>query len=286
LSDLAAGLKKMGGSGVIKGIGNMALAGPAFVLALPSIPFLLFMGKVGLKSLESNFKGLGKGLKHMSKALKGAAVMAVAGPAFAIATLAIPFLTFMGLMPMPMLAANFKFLGQGLKGLGKGFSSIMKGLLVLGLLGVAMIPAALAFSLLDGINPLSMLAFSISLGILGLAAAGLGMIMPMVLMGSLALAVLGLAIVPAAFAMSQLAGVDAATILGFAVGLGILGLAVAGMGFLIVGIALGAVAAKLLGPAIEPAVEALSKIKGVDPASILGFAAGLGFCGEGVRVNL
>ena len=276
LSDLAAGLKKMGGSGVVKGIGNMALAGPALLMAVPAIPFLLFMGKVGLKSLESNFKGLGKGLNNMAKSLKGAAVMAIAGPALGLATLAIPFLAFMGLMPMPMLAANFKFLGKGLSGLGKGFSSILKGLLVLGLLGVAMIPAALAFSLIEGIDPLGMLAFSVSLGILGLAAAGLGMIMPMVLMGSLALAVLGLAILPAAFAMSQLAGVDAGTIIGFAVGLGILGLAVAGMGFMIIGIGLGAIAAKLLGPAIEPAVEALANIKGVDGGTIISFAQGLG----------
>jgi len=276
LSDLAAGLKKMGSKGVIQGIGNMALAGPAFIMALPAIPFLLFMGKVSLKSLASNFKGLGQGLKNMSKSLKGAAVMAIAGPALGIATLAIPFLAFMGLMPLAMLATNFNFLGQGLKGLGKGFTSILKGLLVLGLLGVAMIPAALAFSLIKGIDPLSMLAFSVSLGILGLAAAGLGMIMPMVLMGSLALAVLGLAIVPAAFAMSQLAGVDAGTIIGFAVGLGILGLAVAGMGFMIIGIGLGAIAAKLLGPAIEPAVEALANIKGVDGGTIISFAQGLG----------
>jgi len=276
LSDLAAGLKKMGSKGVIQGIGNMALAGPAFIMALPAIPFLLFMGKVSLKSLASNFKGLGQGLKNMSKSLKGAAVMALAGPALGLATLAIPFLAFMGLMPLAMLATNFNFLGQGLKGLGKGFTSILKGLLVLGLLGVAMIPAALAFSLIEGIDPMGMLAFSVSLGILGLAAAGLGMIMPMVLMGSLALAVLGLAILPAAFAMSQLAGVDAGTILGFAVGLGILGLAVAGMGFMIIGIGLGAIAAKLLGPAIEPAVEALANIKGVDGGTIISFAQGLG----------
>lgn len=275
LSDLSDGLKKMGRKGVRKGIGNMALAGPALVLALPSIPFLLFMGKVGLKSLESNFEGLGKGLKHMSKALGGTAVMALAGPALLIATLAIPFLTFMGLMPMAMLAANFKFLGQGLSSLGKGMANIMKGLLVLGLLGIAMIPAALAFSLLDGINPLSMLAFSISVGILGLAAAGLGMIFPMVLLGSAALAILGLAIIPAAFAMSQLAGVDPAAIIGFAVGLGILGLAVAGMGFLIIGIGLGAIAAHLLGAAIVPAVEALSGLKGADPGAVSSFAVGL-----------
>jgi len=276
LKDLAAGLKAMGKGGVIKGIGNMALAGPALLLAVPAIPFLLFMGKVGLKSLKDNFKGLGKGLKFMDKSLKGAAIMALAGPALGLATLAIPFLAFMGLVPMAMLATNFQFLGTGLKSLGKGFSSILKGLLVLGLLGVAMIPAAFAFSLLEGIDPLSIIAFSLGIGVLALAAVGLGMVFPMVLLGSAALAILGLAIIPAAFAMSQLAGVDPATILGFAVGLGILALAVAGMGFMIIGIGLGAIAAKLLGPALEPVAEALQNIKGIDGGAIIAFGVGLG----------
>jgi hypothetical protein len=44
MKNLADGLKAMGASGVIQGVINLALAGPALVLALPSIPFFTIHG--------------------------------------------------------------------------------------------------------------------------------------------------------------------------------------------------------------------------------------------------
>lgn len=238
-------------------------------------------GKKG--GIKKKMQDLAAGLRSMGKGtFKGIAALALAGPALLLALPSIPFLMFMGLVPLAMLATNFKFLAQGLKSLGKGFSSILKGLLVLGLLGVAMIPAALAFGLLEGVDPMAMIAFSGSLAILGLAAAGLGFIFPMVALGSAALAILGIAIIPAAMAMSNLAGVDPAAITGFAVGLGLMAAAVAGMGFLLPAILLGALSAHALGFAIEPAVEALSGLSGIDPKGIIGFGVGLGLIGAAV----
>jgi hypothetical protein len=275
MQDLAAGLRAMG-KGTFKGILALALAGPALVVALPSIPFLLFMGMTPLAALSTNLTSLAKGLKALGKGtLMGVLALALAGPALALALPSIPFLMIMGLVPLAMLAVNFQSLATGLKSLGKGFGTILKGLLVLGLLGVAMIPAAYAFSLLSGVDAGAMLAFSVSLGILGLAAAGLGFIFPMVLLGSLALAVLGVAIIPAALAMGNLKGIDPAVIIGFGVGLTLIAAAVAGMGLMIVPIALGAVAAHLLGFAIKPAAAALSGLGGIDPATIIGFGIGL-----------
>ena len=275
MQDLAAGLRAMG-KGTFKGILALALAGPALVVALPSIPFLLFMGMTPLAALSANLTSLAIGLKALGKGtLMGVLALALAGPALALALPSIPFLMIMGLVPLGMLAMNFQSLATGLKSLGKGFGTILKGLLVLGLLGVAMIPAAYAFSLLSGVDAGAMLAFSVSLGILGLAAAGLGFIFPMVLLGSLALAVLGVAIIPAALAMGNLKGVDPAAIIGFGLGLTLIAAAVAGMGLMIVPIALGAVAAHLLGFAIEPAVAALSGLGGIDAESIIGFGIGL-----------
>ena len=275
MQDLAAGLRAMG-KGTFKGILALALAGPALVVALPSIPFLLFMGMTPLAVLSANFQSFATGLKALGKGtLMGVLALALAGPALALALPSIPFLMIMGLVPLGMLAMNFQSLATGLKSLGKGFGIILKGLLVLGLLGVAMIPAAYAFSLLSGVDAGAMLAFSVSLGILGLAAAGLGFIFPMVLLGSLALAVLGVAIIPAALAMGNLKGVDPAAIIGFGLGLTLIAAAVAGMGLMIVPIALGAVAAHLLGFAIEPAVAALSGLGGIDAESIIGFGIGL-----------
>jgi hypothetical protein len=71
LKSLAEGLKAMGDGKVFAGIGAVALAGPAFIVALPSIPFLLFMGKVKLKQLEENFTGLAAGLNSMSTTFMG-----------------------------------------------------------------------------------------------------------------------------------------------------------------------------------------------------------------------
>ena len=145
-----------------------------------------------------------------------------------------------------------------------------------------MIPAAFAFKLISDVDPMAMLAFSGSLVILGLAAAGLGLIFPMVALGSAALAILGIAIIPAAMAMSNLGGVDPAAIIGFAVGLGLMAAAVAGMGFLLPAILLGTLSAHALGFAIEPAVAALSGLSGIDPKGIIGFGTGLGIIGLAV----
>jgi hypothetical protein len=238
-------------------------------------------GKKG--GIKKKMQDLAAGLRSMGKGtFKGIAALALAGPALLLALPSIPFLLFMGLVPLAMLATNFKFLASGLKSLGKGFSSILKGLAVLALLGVAMIPAAFAFKLISDVDPMAMLAFSGSLVILGLAAAGLGLIFPMVALGSAALAILGIAIIPAAMAMSNLGGVDPAAIIGFAVGLGLMAAAVAGMGFLLPAILLGTLSAHALGFAIEPAVAALSGLSGIDPKGIIGFGTGLGIIGLAV----
>ena len=249
--------------------------------ALPSADKLGAGGKKG--GVKKKMQDLAAGLRSMGKGtFKGIAALALAGPALLLALPSIPFLLFMGLVPLAILATNFKFLASGLKSLGKGFSSILKGLAVLALLGVAMIPAAFAFNLIKGVDPMSMIAFSLGLGVLGLAAAGLGMIFPMVLLGSLALAVLGVAIIPAAMAMGMLKGVDPAAIAGFALGLGLIAIAVAGMGFMLPAILLGALSAMSLGLAIEPAVKALSGLSGIDSGSIIGFGTGLAIIGASI----
>ena len=230
------------------------------------------LGK-GKGGIGAKLKDLAKGLKAMGKGtFKGIAALALAGPALLLALPSIPFLLFMGMVPLAMLATNFGFLGKGLGALGKGFSSILKGLLILGLLGIAMIPAALAFGLLEGVDAASMLAFSLSLGILGLAAAGLGMIFPMVLLGSLALAVLGVAIIPAAMAMGMLGSVDPGAMIGFALGLGLMGAAVAGIGYLLPFVLMGTIGLAALAMVMPLYANSLSQIPG--DLNMMDFAAG------------
>lgn len=146
MKNLAEGLKEMGAKGVIQGIINLALAGPALVLALPSIPFLLFMGKVDLKTLPANFKALAEGLSSMKDTFIGSAALA----AFGIAgTIAIPSLIFLGGVAVIGAAAKvgLEMLAAGLKALGKGAAEILIGIAVLGAFNVAMIPFAYAMGL-------------------------------------------------------------------------------------------------------------------------------------------
>ena len=151
LKSLAEGLKAMGDGKVFAGIGAVALAGPAFIMALPSIPFLLFMGKVKLKALEENFTGLSAGLQEMSKAAVGALVMMLVGPALALGLLAIPFLAFMSIPAIgPIMQANFTALASGLAAFGNPATAVfvLIGIGLMAALGVAMIPFAYALSLL------------------------------------------------------------------------------------------------------------------------------------------
>lgn len=152
MGDLAEGFKAMGQSGVGKGVFNTAVAGPALVLALPSIPFLLFMGLTPLKQLGDNFLNLAMGLEFMGsgKTAAGALVLALAGPALAAAILSIPFLAFIS------IPAIGKGIELGLTGLGKGLTALgnpatavfaLIGIGLIGLLGAAMIPFAYALSL-------------------------------------------------------------------------------------------------------------------------------------------
>lgn len=152
LKSLAEGLKAMGDGKVFAGIGAVALAGPAFILALPSIPFLLFMGKTKLKALEENFTGLGKGLAQMTQGLAGAAVMLLAGPALAVGMLAIPFLGFMSIPGIgPTIQMNFTALAAGLAAFGNPATAVfvLIGIGLLAALGAAMIPFAYSLSLLS-----------------------------------------------------------------------------------------------------------------------------------------
>ena len=151
LKSLAEGLREMGDAKVLAGVGVVALAGPAFIIALPAIPFLLFMGLTPLKQLEENFAGLGKGLAEVPQGALGALTMMLVGPALALGTLAIPFLLFMSIPGIgPLMQANFTALAAGLAAFGNPGTAVfvLIGIGLMALLGAAMIPFAFALSLL------------------------------------------------------------------------------------------------------------------------------------------
>ncbi|CAB4143719.1 hypothetical protein UFOVP450_207 [uncultured Caudovirales phage] len=197
MENMAAGFKAMGQAGVGKGVFNTALAGPALVLAVGAIPFILFMGKVSLKELGDNFMNLAIGLEFMGsgKVAAGAGVLAIAGPALLVANFAIPFLLFMGMVPLKQLGENFMNLAIGLEAMGTGkvaFGSLnlilMAAGAVAGVVGIpflALIAAVGKFigiglqGLASGLSSMANPAVAIGVGILSVLvlSVGAGMLM-------------------------------------------------------------------------------------------------------------
>jgi len=202
MKNLAGGLKAMGAKGVLQGIVNLALAGPALVIALPSIPFLLFMGKASLKELPANFTALAEGLNAMSNTLMGSAALALAGPALLLALPSIPFLLFMGRVGLDSLSTNFQSLSSGLQAM----SGTLMGSLALAAFGVAGLIAIPSLIFLGGIAligaaaAVGLTALATGLTALGTAAAtGL----PFIAIGLIA--ALGLAMIPFGIALGMAA---------------------------------------------------------------------------------
>ena len=199
LKDMAEGLKEMGDSKVFAGIGAVALAGPAFIIALPSIPFLLFMGLTPLKQLETNFSGLATGLNSMSSTFMGSLATAAFGIAAIPSIASIPFLLFMGLTPLAQLGPNFTSLSVGLTAMASSFmGSLALGAFALAAgLAIASIPFLIAISLLGIPASAGLGALGVGLTALGTAAASGLPFLGIALIGAL-----GLAMIPFAIALN------------------------------------------------------------------------------------
>jgi hypothetical protein len=251
MTNIAEGLKAMGQDGVGKGVFNLTMAGPALLIALPSIPLLLFLGKVSLNQLTNNFGNLAEGLKAMGQdgVGKGALGLVAFGIASIPALLSVPFLLAVSLLGIPA-GIGLKALAGGVEAMGKNIGNILKGALGLAAVGAAMIPAAFAFGLLEKVDIGKMIAFSITLPLLGLATAGLGALSGLILAGSLALAALGAALIPAAFAFGLVKDIDTDKMITFSKTVPLLAAATAGLGILSPFILAGSGALIVLGGAL------------------------------------
>tara|TARA_R110000868_G_scaffold11268_1_gene55130 strand:+ start:1476 stop:4139 length:2664 start_codon:yes stop_codon:yes gene_type:complete len=266
MKGLADGFKQMAGGKVTQGIGNLALAAPTMVLAIAGIPFMAAVSMlgipagIGLQGLSEGLKGKGMGAALIGK---GIANLALYGLASIVAVLGLPFM--IGVALFGNLA------GIGLKGLSKGLTAMAvvkpKDILMLGLLGIALIPAAYAFSLLKGVDVGSIIAFSIALPLLGLAAAGLGFLFPFIAAGAASLALLGVGMIAVAGGLMILqaakGGLDVfeslTTLAAGAAGLGGVAIALLGIG---AGLSFMAIA----GIAAMPVLGALVALATMGPA--------------------
>ena len=75
--------------------------------------------------------------------------------------------------------------------LSKASGSMIQGAIAIAILGAALVPFAFAMSLIQGLSIDSVLAAAAGLVMFGLAAAGIGVILPLILAGSLGIAALG-----------------------------------------------------------------------------------------------
>jgi len=247
-------------------------------------------------------KGLGDGLasigKQMANVVKGGLALGIVGVILGGSfALAMKMVENVDPVQMIAFAGALAIFGGTAALVGKLSSQIIQGSVALLALGVGLLGAGLAFSLIEGVDTKSMIAFSIVLPLLALAAAGLGFVAPFILAGSAALAALGLALIPAALGFSMIQGVDIESVISFASGIGVLAATTAALGLASPLILLGSVALTALGLAMMPLamgfqamdganteglVQSLVTFAGLAPAmglmaaSLFGVAGGLG----------
>jgi len=208
-------------------------------------------------------KGLGDGLasigRQIGDVIKGSIAIGVAGLALA-GSFALALKMVKDVDPAQMLAfaGSLSMLGLTLAVLGKVGGSIIQGALAMGILGVALIPAAYGFSLLKDINPGQMFAFAGALTLLGLAAAGLGFLFPFIASGAGAIALLGASLIPAALAFKLLGNTPIDSIISKLTGLAAIAPQLLLVGAGLMGIAAGLGMIAISGIAAIPALAALS----------------------------
>jgi hypothetical protein len=242
------------------------------------------------EDIKNFLTGLAEGLKAMAsmEVLQGGGALLASSPGLIGLAIASPGLYIISKINGEGFTNAMKGIANGIIAFGNNFPKLMIGTVAIGAVGLILSGAFyLAMMMIKDVDPVQMIAFSGSLAILGLTMAVLGNIGPNIMIGALAMGVLALSLIPAAYAFSLLAGVDAGSMFAFAGALSVLGLAAAGLGFLTPFIIGGAFALGVLGLALIPMGEALSNLQGVDVSVIMSFvggvsalslmAAGLGF---------
>jgi len=184
-----------------------------------------------------------------------------------------------------------KGLGDGLASIGQQAGNVFKGGLALGGALLAMgVGFALSLPLIAGSDPVLMLAFAGSLSAIGLTVALMGKVGGDIIKGALAMGIMAIALIPAAYAFSLLAGVDAASILAFSIAIPILGLSVMALGLIFTNpitmflFGAGILGLLALGVAITPLAAAFGKLGDADIAGTMSGISQLASIAPGLSV--
>jgi hypothetical protein len=161
--------------------------------------------------------------------------------------------------------------------LGQLKGQLIQGAVAMLIMSVALIPFAFALQMFTGIDfkqvalgGVAMIGFAIAMGVLGTAAS-------FIIMGAVAMAIMGVALIPFAFALQMFTGIDfkqvafgGVAMIGFAIAMGLLGMAAPAIIF-------GSVAMAIMSVALVPFTLALRLFSGIDFAQVkLGGIAMLG----------
>jgi hypothetical protein len=193
LKDLSAGLKAMKGADVLLGALNLIPASIGLVVMIPGVLGAKLLSMVDGEKLSSALEGMAKGLKKMAKGdvLLGTGSLTAAALAFAIMTVGAIGLAAVAFLGGPA-GVGLELLASGLKAMGKG--TVMAGIVSMGLLALAFAGIAYGFKQFAELEWETLAKAGVAIVGLGLAAAGLGYIAPLVIAGSIAIGILGLAI--------------------------------------------------------------------------------------------
>lgn len=269
----------------------------AGILSFPLVPYIL-AGVVAAKLLGGAFGGVGRAIKGAftggagglkDKIMGGAAdkTKNVAGDAGGADA-----------KKGGGVKGFLKGLGDGLASMGKQMGDIIKGAIALGIAGVAIAGGlAIAMMIIKDVDPAKMLAFTGSIAMLGLTLAAMGKFGGDVIKGALALGIVAIALIPAAYAFSLLKDVDTDKIIAFSIAVPLLALAAAGLGFLLMPIAMGALALAALGVGLMAVGAGFMVLTAgqagfglfnqlLDTMADKGVAAGLGLGATGIGMGL
>ena len=160
------------------------------------------VGKGAGEGISGFLKGLGKGLKAISnkKYLIGAGVLIALGGALFVTGKALKEFVGLDFKSIAIGVVTLGALAVMAKLIGKASKEIFIGSLAIAALGASLIPAGFAFGMFSDIN---WAGVGIGIGVLvalGAAAFGLSFIAPAIFIGAAAIAALGAALIPAAFA--------------------------------------------------------------------------------------
>lgn len=144
----------------------------------------------------------------------------------------------------------------GLYGLSKVLdatqSSLIKGAAALLIMGVALLPVAYAFNLMGSIDFVSVLLAGIAIAGFAVMAALLGTFAPLIIAGSVAIGVLGLALLPASLAFTLFGNVDWGSVFMGILAIGALAVVAGLMGIVAPLLVIGAGAIGILSLALIP----------------------------------